>query len=229
MGRSLACSRSHSWWVGEPGFRPGSVILVPRPLVGNKNNKCLRSRCNPSHMQSTWQITKLFVVRFPRVEMGTEISRVLSQWFSANTEVKNAKASGDVKQKRGQPMAHCSEALWWPGPLRRGSVLSSYTLVICNFTPQDTLLRAPSHLLPRPPRASCRHEIPTQFSKTQTRCSVPHPWAGSCLICVQAGRQRNTEIKAVCIRGLSQGTGFLHGLGGRTQQLSLTQRASCWF
>ena len=36
-------------------------------------------------MQGFWRIIKLFVVRFPRVEMGTEISGVLSQRFSTNT------------------------------------------------------------------------------------------------------------------------------------------------
>ena len=48
-------------------------------------------------MQGIWWIIKLFVVRFPRVEMGTEISGVLSQRFSANTWVENAKVIGDGK------------------------------------------------------------------------------------------------------------------------------------
>lgn len=83
--------------LGEPGFRLGSVVLVPRLLVGSKNSKYLRSRCNPTHMQGIWRIIQLYVVRFPRVETGTEISRVLSQQFSANTWVENAKVIGDVK------------------------------------------------------------------------------------------------------------------------------------
>ena len=62
-----------------------------------KNSKYLRSRCNPTRMQGIWWIIKLFVVRFPRVEMGTEISGVLSQRFSANTWVENAKVIGDGK------------------------------------------------------------------------------------------------------------------------------------
>lgn len=48
-------------------------------------------------MQGIWLIIQLYVVRFPRVEMGTEISRLLSQQFSANTWVENAKVIGDVK------------------------------------------------------------------------------------------------------------------------------------
>ena len=48
-------------------------------------------------MQGIWWIIKLFVVRFPRVEMGTEISGVLGQRFSANTWVENAKVIGDGK------------------------------------------------------------------------------------------------------------------------------------
>lgn len=58
---------------------------MPKLLACNRNSEYLRSRGNPSHAQAVRWITKLFVARFPRVEVGTEISRVLSLKFSVNT------------------------------------------------------------------------------------------------------------------------------------------------
>lgn len=150
---------------------------MPSLLASNENSKYLRSSCNSSHLQGIWWITKLFVVRFPRVEMGTEISGDF-WWDLASDSYLTFKCKMQGMQRwetetgvaGGALLGGPSVALSGTGPSCTAIAWSSVA-----FTPQDTLLTLPALLLPHHPGASCSpcNFSPAQQSTNQLQCPIP--------------------------------------------------------